>query len=131
MTLHQTRADAFDRDTADKPRVPFSEGLLRAANEARLLSQEAAHLDDTIGVILARYSQTDARGLQNADLLRQGLEGLADFLTGLVETIDVAGTCCPSEAAAALRMQEQSRRLGDKTISDTVPDNTTAGEIWG
>ena len=131
MTLHQTRAEAFERDHAEKPRVPMSEGLLRAANEARLLSQDAAQLDHTIGFALANSDQMGARELQNADLLRQGLEGLADFLAGLAETIDVEGMCCPSDAAAALRMKDQSRRLGDETTPDTVLEAAPAGEIWG
>ncbi|MCC5959277.1 MAG: hypothetical protein JJU08_08040 [Rhodobacteraceae bacterium] len=111
-------------------RVPIAEGLSRAADEAIFLSRHAEHLDASIAAALGRSHPAEAQKLQNADLIRQGLEGLAVFLGALATTVDEHGTCCPAQAAAKVLMKEQSRRLRNEAASDASTKAHDSTELW-
>ncbi|WFE74031.1 hypothetical protein [Roseinatronobacter sp. S2] len=111
-------------------RVPIAEGLSRAADEARFLSREAEHLDASIAAALGQSSPADSNGLQNADLIRQGLEGLALFLSALATTVDEQGTCCPAQAATKVMMKEQSGRLQNNRPPDGAVKAHYSSELW-
>lgn len=115
----------------DETRVSISEGLLRAVDEARFLSLEAECLDATIGDALSQVGRADATRLQNADLLRQGLDGLAQYLEALTSTIDDKGTCCPAAASAGLLMAAQSKRLQKAAPSEQKSTAQDCSEFWG
>lgn len=119
---------APDTDTATDPaRVPVAEALARMAHETRLLSQEAADLDAGISKLLLQSTIAEQHGLHAADMLRQGLEGLEQFITLLADTIGPDGCCAPGHAARHLGLQAQAMRLrGD----DTGPTHDTAPELW-
>ncbi|MDD7972421.1 hypothetical protein [Roseinatronobacter alkalisoli] len=126
MTYARAQAPA---PPVENGRVALSDGLLRAADEARLLSQQAARLDANIGAALAQADPGVTRDLQNADILRQGLEGLTQFLTALVETLDRDGTCNPVVATEALLMRDQSLRLAHGAAFSPAK-TVSAADLW-
>lgn len=118
--------------TGETPRISVAEALARAAQEARLLADEAALLDDGLGQALAQLPGAAPKGVQGADALRQGLGGLACFLDALATTLDDAGTCAPARAAAGLELRAQVLRLGSGA-SAPGPAGTAAppgDELW-
>gem|GEM_PF-2132630 len=104
---------------------------MRAVDEARFLSLEAERLDAAIGAALAHTGRTDGLPFQNADLIRQGLDGLAQYLEALTGTIDEQGTCCPMAASTGLLMAEQTKRLRKAPPSEQNYTANDCSEVWG
>lgn len=131
MIHTQTRsAPSETQVSSGTTRVPIAEGLSRAVDEARFLSKQAEHLDASIAVALDQSRLAEAQGLQNADLIRQGLEGLALFLDALATTVDEHGTCCPAQAAAKVLMREQSYRFRNGAAAHESTQAHNSSDLW-
>lgn len=90
---------------------PVFQVLQRAASEAAALAADLTQLDHEIGRVLDKVEGMNIDGLQCADSVRQGLEGLSQFLVALSDSVDPEITCDPSKAASGLGMQAQAQRL--------------------
>ena len=113
------------RDACDS----ISDVLLRAAQEVRLLSQDAANLDTEISELVAQSVFPAQQGLQAADMLRQRLEGLEQFLSELVKTLEGDGRCSPLRATKNLTLQAQAMRLRGDDAGSERPHEAEP-ELW-
>lgn len=118
-----------DSHRVDSPGTPVADVLLRVAHEARLLSQKAAQLDAEISKAVTKADFSVRPGFQSADLLRQELDGLEQFITALVDTLDEDGRCAPCDATLNLTLRAQAMRLRANETCDSPPPNG-ASELW-
>lgn len=102
-------------------RMPIAEVMIRISDEAQRLSRGAAELELEIGELLKKSTSPEGVKIQTVDSLRQELEGLAQFLEALIETLDVNGGCLPHQAALNLKLGNQVTRLC--SVNNRIIDN--------
>jgi len=116
--------------------VPLGRLLSNTAAEVRALAAMANRLDRVIGgLALDAQVAAAARGLQDADLLRQSLEELGGFLDVLGNETPIGISVETGVAFSRIRLRDLARRLeGDdgKTGPGPFPGETSeksAGEV--
>lgn len=105
---------------------PLQAVLGRASVEIRRLAEDLTVLDRTIGQAIRSASADEAKDLQQADAIRQGLEGLARFFATLGETMDPATMCNPAQAIRNIPLRAQARRLALTHPQEDDPED----ELW-
>lgn len=108
--------------------MPLSSILFLAGQEAGFLASKLAELDRRIGESIQDLGNAPQQGLQSADEVRQGLEGLARYLNGLAETVNAEITCDPQQATQSLALRGQIQRLLGR--SDESSEDSKDIELW-
>ncbi|WP_147391951.1 hypothetical protein [Paracoccus onubensis] len=111
---------------AQDKREPMRAVLGRASVEARRLAEDLTALDRTIGRAIQSAGADDLRDLQQADAIRQGLEGLSRFFATLAETTDPAIMCDPAQAIRNVPLRAQAQRLAQTLLQTDTPED----ELW-
>lgn len=113
-------------DQAPDQNEPLRAVLGRASAEARRLAEDLTLLDRTIGRAIQSASADEARDLQQADAIRQGLEGLSRFFATLAETTEPTIMCDPAQAIRNVPLRAQARRLALTHPQADDPED----ELW-
>lgn len=104
--------------------------LHRVAEEAGTLATDITALDRAIGQALTVTDMGALDGLQRADAIRQGLEGLSNFLTRLARTVEPGVICDPVRAAEGMALRAQVQRLAGLAPT-SFPGRDDAGtDLW-
>lgn len=104
------------------------EVLGRLGEEAGVFAAELTHLDHELGLLLDLVEEVDLSGFQCTDRIRQGLEGLAQFLESLSKSVDRSVVCDPVSAANNLKLRAQAQRLVPGLVVPSVKEEES--DLW-
>ncbi|RNF33197.1 hypothetical protein [Paracoccus methylarcula] len=109
---------------------PLRRVLCRVAEEAGTLANDITALDRAIGQALTVTDMGALDGLQRADAIRQGLEGLSNFLARLAETVEPGVICDPVGAAEGMALRAQLQRLAGLTPAPSPGQDDAGADLW-